>query len=206
MIRTEQIRTGNLIPLPLIKSLFHRDFFKQLHHSIRTIWNVYDGHGMLERAWMIDHFRHICQVSSVEAVKAIDVIGLLSGPQYARAYLRWSADLIIAFEMLFWRFNKLGRTSELSQNPSSIMRPSLQGEEICKVLDQFRNSKSRVAAHAYINERIGNLDFSLPFNRKKMKSILEAALEMAVTEGDKQGLWSGRAMQLSSKALVALGP
>lgn len=193
--------------MPLIKPLLHLDIFEQLYDTVRLQWNICDG-GLLEKDSVVSKFRDICQKSGFRFGRAVDPAGPLSGPHYAREYLRWSVDLNIAFEMLFWRVKELGRTRELSHNGSGSGEPVLRADELTEVLQQFGGSKLRSMAHTHINGRVGNFDFSLPFKREQLKDVLETAVEMATTEGEKEGLWTQRPMPLSpstSEKLVELG-
>jgi len=201
-ISSTYIRAGILIPVPLVKPVFHQDIFHRIYTMIRLQWNICD-HGYLERDAVVTQFQDLCQGSLFSFGRAVDPTGPLTGPHYMREYLRWAADLNIAFEILFWKLKERGNRRLMSPTVSQSNQRVLKKAEVEDVLAQFQNSRLRTLAHTQINGSVNNFDLSLPFKRKDLSAILESAVDTATAEGEKEGFWSHRSSRSVSSDHVA---
>jgi hypothetical protein len=169
---------------------------------IRLQWNICD-HGYLEKEAVATQFQDLCQGSLFSFGRAVDPTGPLTGPHYMREYLRWAADLNIAFEILFWKLKERGNGRHMSPTVNQSNQRVLKKAEVEEVLLQYRNSKLRTLAHTHINGSVNNFDLRLPFRRRDLREILESAVETATAEGEKEGFWSHRPSRSLSSDRVA---
>jgi hypothetical protein len=188
--------------VPFVKPVFHQDIFHRIYTMIRLQWNICD-HGYLEREAVETQFQDLCQGSLFSLGRAVDPTGPLTGPHYMREYLRWAADLNIAFEILFWKLKERGNGRQMSPTVNQSNQRVLKKAEVEDALTQFQNSRSRIVAHAHINGSVNNFDLSLPFKRKELQTILESAVDTVTAEGEKDGFWTHRPSRSVSSDHVA---
>lgn len=152
---------------------------------------------------MANQFQDLCQGSLFALGRAVDPTGPLTGPYYMREYLRWAADLNIAFEILFWKLKERGNGRQMSPTVNQTNERVLKKAEVEEVLVQYQDSRLRTLAHTHINGSVNNFDLSLPFKRKELREVLESAMDTAMAEGEKEGFWIHKSSRSVSSDRVA---